>query len=407
MSFDIALSGIKAINEQLDAVSNNIANSSTYGFKSSRANFASLYAGGSANGVEVSSMTQSIDINGSMQTTGRSMDAAIQGRGFFVTRDQTGVMNYTRVGIFDVNKDGYVTDNLGRKVQGFGPANGGAVGLMGDITIKTGQIPAVASTKLSYTGNLSSDWQAPATAFDSTVSTSYNMVKQSVVYDSLGSQHTLSQYFVKSAVAPAPPATSQVTVYYAFDGAAVNAATATAADQQVLAFSPTGQLPVLPPSPSLTLTPTNGAAPLTFNIDYTGTTQYAGEANTTTNNSDGYTSGVFIGVEIGPDGSVVAKYSNEQQQTVGTVAVATFADEGALTAISDTSWTANSTSGAPLYGVPGSGLNGKLSSGTLEGSNVDITSELVSLMTSQRNYQANSKVLSTESTMMQALMQAM
>jgi flagellar hook protein FlgE len=102
----------------------------------------------------------------------------------------------------------------------------------------------------------------------------------------------------------------------------------------------------------------------------------------------------------------VAKYSNNQSQVVGTIALATFPNQGALTAISDTSWTVNADSGAPLYNAPGVGLSGKLTAGALEGSNVDITSELVGLMTSQRNYQANSKVLTTESQMMQSLMQA-
>ncbi|TFW29701.1 flagellar hook protein FlgE [Massilia horti] len=400
MSFDIALSGIKAINNQLEAVSNNIANSGTYGFKSSRANFASLYAGTSANGVEVGSMTQNIGMNGAMQTTGRSMDAAITGRGFFVTRDQTGVMTYTRVGIFNVNKDGYVVDSAGRNVQGFGAANGGASGVMGDIRVPTGQIPAVASTKLSYEGNLSADWKTPLTAFDSKDSTSYNMAKQSVVYDSLGDKHTLTQYFVKTN-------TNEVTVYYAFDGAAIKAGSTPAPDQQTLTFNNVGQLPPVPPSPALSFTPANGAAALTVSIDYSGTTQFAGEATTTTNNTDGYASGVFVGVEVAPDGSVIAKYSNEQQQAIGTIAIATFPNEGALSSLSNTSWAATVESGTPLYDAPGKGLNGKLSTGTLEGSNVDITSELVGLMTSQRNYQANSKVISTENQMMQALMQAM
>jgi flagellar hook protein FlgE len=394
MSFDIALSGIKAINEQLEAVSNNIANSGTYGFKSSRANFSSLYAGTQANGVEVGSMTQNINQNGSMQTTGRALDAAIAGRGFFVSRDQTGVMSYTRVGIFNVNKDGSLVDGVGRTVQGYGPSKGGALGVMGDLKVPTGQVAAVASTKLSYVGNLSSDWDVPVAAFNPADSTTYNMVKQSVLFDSLGSQHTVSQYFVKTG-----PGT--VGVHYAFDGGAPAATT------QTLTFNAVGQLPALAPSPSLTLTPTNGAAPIAFSIDYTGTTQFAGEAITTTNNADGYAAGAFVGVELAPDGSVVAKYSNEQQQVVGTVAVATFANEGALTSISDTSWTENRDSGTALYGVPGTGLSGKLSTGTLEGSNVDITSELVGLMTSQRNYQANSKVITAENAMMQALMQAM
>ena len=134
---------------------------------------------------------------------------------------------------------------------------------------------------------------------------------------------------------------------------------------------------------------------------------FAGDATTTNNSTDGYASGTYVGVELADDGSVVARYSNEQKQTVGTIALATFGNEGALTATSDTSWQANAASGLALYGTPGVGLSGKLNTGALEGSNVDITSELVGLMTSQRNYQANSKVITTENQMMQSLMQAL
>ena len=396
MSFNIALSGIQAINEQLEAVSNNIANAGTYGFKSSRANFASVYAGDQANGVEVGSLTQNIGQNGSLQSTGRSLDAAIQGRGFFTSRDAQGVMQYTRVGIFSANKEGFLVDAAGRKVQGYGPTVGGTLGVMGDIKIPTGQIAAKASTGVAFVGNMSADWKAPAaTPFNHADSATYNMVKQSVLYDSLGNQHTVSQYFVKAAT----PANT-VNVHYSFDGAAPTAPATT------LTFDVNGQLPAGTKSASMTV-PAPGAAPLAFTVDYTGTTQFAGEATTTTNRSDGYASGAFVGVELAEDGSVVAKYSNEQQQVVGTLAIATFPDEGSLAQASDTSWIANNGSGAPLYSTPGVGLAGKLSKGTLEGSNVDITSELVGLMTSQRNYQANSKVITTENQMMQALMQAL
>ncbi len=396
MSFNIALSGIQAINEQLEAVSNNIANAGTYGFKSSRANFASVYAGDSANGVEVASLTQNIAQNGGLINTGRSMDAMIQGRGFFTSRDAQGVMQYTRVGIFSANKDGYLVDAAGRNVQGYGPSVGGAQGVMGDIKIPTGQIPATATTKVAYVGNLSYDWAPPSvTTFDATNDKSYNMVKQSVVYDSVGTQHTLSQYFVKAA-SPA----NTVTVHYAFDGGAPVATTKT------LTFNTKGELPA-GTTQALTFTPGAGVDPVAFTLSYDGTTHVAGEATNTTNSSDGYASGSFVGVELAQDGSVVAKYSNEQRQVVGTLAIATFPDEGSLVATSDTSWVANSTSGSPLYSAPGVGLAGKLSTGTLEGSNVDITSELVGLMTSQRNYQANSKVITTENQMMQALMQAL
>ncbi|MEW6761408.1 MAG: flagellar hook-basal body complex protein [Pseudomonadota bacterium] len=396
MSFNIALSGIQAINEQLEAVSNNIANAGTYGFKSSRANFASVYAGDSANGVEVASLTQNIAQNGGLINTGRSMDAMIQGRGFFTSRDAQGVMQYTRVGIFSANKDGYLVDAAGRNVQGYGPTVGGAQGVMGDIKIPTGQIPAVATTKVAYVGNLSYDWAPPSvTTFDKTNDKSYNMVKQSVVYDSVGNQHTLSQYFVKAATP-----VNTVNVYYALDGGAASTT------PKALTFNTKGELPA---GTSTTLNYTLGAGvePIDFTLSYDGTTHVAGEATNTTNSSDGYASGSFVGVELAQDGSVVAKYSNEQRQVVGTLAIATFPDEGSLAPTSDTSWVANSTSGAPLYSAPGVGLAGKLSTGTLEGSNVDITSELVGLMTSQRNYQANSKVITTENQMMQALMQAL
>jgi flagellar hook protein FlgE len=406
MSFDIALSGIQAINESLETTSNNIANASTYGFKSSRANFASVYAGTKANGVEIGSLTQTIGQNGSTQTTGRGLDAAIDGRGFFVSRDPQGGLTYTRVGIFSTDTKGYLIDSNGKLVQGYGPAKGGALGAMGDIQVPTGQIPAVATTKVSFVGNLSSEWKAPtATPPDSSNSASYNMVKQSIAYDSLGAQHTVSTYFVKTGdktidvyyavgtgtgTAPAP--TKGGTLNFNDDGTLKNTTLGTG--------TTVGNITVSVPG-------SDGSAANTVAFDYTGTTKFAGEATTTTNRSDGYASGAFIGVELASDGSLVAKYSNDQSQVVGTLAVATFANEGALQATSDTSWVANADSGAALYNTPGVGLSGKLNTGALEGSNVDITSELVGLMTSQRNYQANSKVLSTESQMMQALMQAM
>jgi len=394
MSFDIALSGIQAINEQLNTVSNNIANAATYGFKSGRANFSSVYAGSKANGVEIGSITQNIGQNGSSSTTGRALDAAIDGRGFFVSRDPQGGLTYSRVGIFSTDTQGFLIDSNGKKVQGYGPSKGGALGAMGDIQVPTGQIDASATTGIDFIGNLSAGWTKPANALSASDTTSYNMVKQSIAYDALGTQHTVSQYFVKSA-------DNTINVYYGVDKNPVS----TTADI-TLKFDGNGALTGTT-SGKATIPAAGGAAAFDVAIDYTGTTQFAGEATTTTNRSDGYASGAFVGVELANDGSLVAKYSNDQSQVVGTVAIATFANEGALQSISDTSWTANADSGAALYNTPGVGLSGKLNTGTLEGSNVDITSELVGLMTSQRNYQANSKVLTTESQMMQALMQAL
>ncbi|RFP18974.1 MULTISPECIES: flagellar hook protein FlgE [unclassified Duganella] len=422
MSFDIALSGIQAINEALDVTSHNIANAGTYGYKSSRANFSSLVAGNQMTGVHIGSTTQNIGLSGGILNTGNTMDASINGAGFFMVKDSSNTINYTRVGIFNTSKDGFLTDASGRKVQGatITPPST-QPGAQGDITIPTGQIPAVMSDKVSYVGNLSADW--PVTAFDATVVTpttppdpsTFSMSKASVIYDTLGGQHTLTQYF--GTTAP-----GQVAVNYVIDGVPAGATS--------LTFSPsTGQMTAPDPADptvrgtfSLDLasfdyaaagftsgaTLTNPATTVTtMAVNYTGTTYFAGEATTSTNSANGYASGTFAGVDLAKDGSVIAKYSNGQKQPVGKLTLATFPDEGALTQVSDTSWVQSQGSGTPLINYAGVGMTGSLNTSSLEQSNVDITSELVGLMTSQRNYQANSKVIQTESQMMQSLMQAL
>ena len=392
MSFDIALSGIQSINQQLNSTSNNIANAGTYGFKSSRANFSAMYAGSRATGTEIGSLTQSMSLNGGVLNTGRALDAAIDGRGYFVSRDAQNTMSYSRVGIFSASNEGKLIDANGRLVQGYAAVKGStALGTMGDMLIPTGQIPAVASTKLAYAANMSSEWPIKAATFDKTNELSYNSGKSSILYDSLGAKHSLGQYFVKTAAG--------VDVHYTFDNADVTPVTKMTFDTNGKLVTGTSATPVLPTPP--------GAAPMSVAIDYTGTSQFAGESTTSTDRADGYASGTYTGVELAADGSVVAKYTNGQKQSIGVIALATFPDEGALTAVNDTSWIASTTSGTAMYDRPGVGMTGKLVTSSLEQSNVDITSELVGLMTSQRNYQANSKVISTENAMLQSLMQAL
>ena len=392
MSFDIALSGIQSINQQLNSTSNNIANAGTYGFKSSRANFSAMYAGSRATGTEIGSITQSMSLNGGVLNTGRALDAAIDGRGYFVARDAQNTMSYSRVGIFSASNDGKLIDSNGRLVQGYAAVKGSTtLGTLGDMLIPTGQIPAEASTKLAYAANMSSEWPIKAVPFNKTNELSYNSAKSSIIYDSLGAKHSLGQYFVKTAAG--------VDVHYTLDNVGVGPVTN-------MAFNTSGKLTMTAPVTLALGTPT-GAAPLSIAIDYTGTTKFAGESTTSTDRADGYASGTYTGVELADDGSVVAKYTNGQKQSIGVIALATFPDEGALTAVNDTSWVASTTSGTAIYDRPGVGMAGKLVTSSLEQSNVDITSELVGLMTSQRNYQANSKVISTENAMLQSLMQAL
>ncbi|HVZ31512.1 MAG TPA: flagellar hook-basal body complex protein [Polyangiaceae bacterium] len=394
MSFSIALSGINAINTELDVISNNIANANTYGFKSTRASFAAMYAGTQPTGTEVATLTQSIEVGGGVLTTGRGMDASIQGRGFFVLRDSSGAETYSRTGIFATDKNGYVVDSFGRRVQGYGVLqNTSTLGPMGDIQVPTGQVAAQASTELRYVGNLSADWAVPAAApFDRTDPQSYNSSMVSVVYDSLGVQHTVTQYFVKTGA-------NQVDVHYTMDGVDVPTT-------NTLTFNTNGQLASPIGAVNVALGTPTGAAPLAVNLIYAGSTQFAGEATTTTNAADGYASGTLVGVQLAEDGGVLAQYSNGQKQRIGTIALATFPAEGALVPISNTSWTTTPASGTPLYFAPGTGMAGSLTPGALEQSNVDMTAQLVNLMSSQRNYQANSKVIAAQNEMMQSLMQA-
>jgi flagellar hook protein FlgE len=394
MSFQIALTGINAVNNQLETISNNIANTGTVGFKSSRTNFTAMYAGQAPNGVEASSLTQTLGVGGAQFNTGRNLDAAIQGEGFFMARDASGVMNYTRAGIFDIDRNGQVVDSANRRVQGFAAIAGtNQLGPLGDLLVPNGQIPARASDLLRYRGNLSADWQPPAvTPFDAADPQSFNSSTVSVVHDSLGVQHTISQYFVKSGV-------NEVTVRYGFNGTMLDTVTTLNFDTQGRLAAPTVPVPVDLPTPV-------GADAMDLRLDYAGTTQFAGDATTTTNTANGYPSGAMVGLKLESDGTLNAQYSNGHAQRVGTIALATFASQGGLTAVSGTGWVESVASGAPLVSTPGTGQAGQLGSGALEQSNVDITRELVELMGAQRNYQANTKVISAANEMMQKLMQA-
>lgn len=438
MSFNIAMSGIQAINEQLNTTSNNIANAGTYGFKSSRANFATVYSGTQESGTRIGSTTQSINQGGGVVNTGRGLDAAINGRGFFIGKDSRGLTTYSRVGIFSSDKNGYLIDSAGHKVQGYStlfdsagrPTAGAPLSPLNDIQVPTRQLAVEPTTNLTYTGNMSSDWTVKSVAFKADDPSTYNSAKVSVIFDSLGTQHTLSQYFVKTgvnevtvhyavdnvgetAVAPAPAAPGPVKINYDAEGQiyAITASDGTVQDKPALiAADPNSSAPDWKPvfkPVAYTQGVITGALPLKFSIDYNGSTQYVGEAITTTNSANGHAPGTLTGLELLEDGSVMAQYSNGISQNIGCVALATFSDENALVPTSNTSWQASIASGNALDYRPGTGKAGNLSVAALEQSNVDITSELVSLLTSQHNYQANSKVISTESEMLQSLMQAL
>lgn len=401
MSFSIANTGLSAVNEQLSSVSNNIANSGTKGFKSSRTEFSSMYAQSQPLGVGVSGTSQNISKDGSIEKTGNAMDLAISGSGFFVVKNSSGDEAYTRAGMFSSDKNGFLVNASGMKLQGYAVDAAGNLqtNIISDLKISTTGIPAKATSKLDFMTNLPAGDVSPANStFSATDKTSYNYMSTSTAYDSLGRQHMLTQYFVKTNNP------GEWNVHYAVDG---NLQTGTTGTHQ-LKFDTSGIM-TSASTKAITgsYTPAGTAANFNINLDYSGTTQFQSEFLPTTNKGDGYTSGTKNGERIENDGSVYATFSNGERMLQGKLALANFANPNGLAAQSGTSWTATNKSGAALMGAPGSGLLGEIEVGALESSNVDLTAELVNLMTAQRNYQANTKIISTNDSMMNALFQVL
>lgn len=401
MSLNIALTGLDATNSQIDTISNNIANSSTTGFKTARTEFAAVYNGVQAGGVEVASTSQNFDENGSVSSTGRSLDLAINGDGFFVTQGNAGQTFYTRSGVFGTDKDNNIVSNVGSFLQGYtATADGTGLnsGRVGNLTINAASLAAKATQGVDFIANFdarsrvierpASSADTNGTAFDSTNIDSFNSSYTSQVFDSLGNPHTVTQYFTK---------TSENTwdVNVQIDGGD------TVATQQ-MTFDEDGKLQA-PEDGFNVAFPAAGANTMNIAINLSGSTQFGSDFSVSTNNPDGYTSGELTGIRIEDNGMVYAAYSNGQSLLQGQVVLANFANPQGLTKATGTSWMQSYSSGVATIGAPGTSSLGDLSSGALESSNVNLSSELVNLMTAQRNYQANAKSISTENQLMQTL----
>ncbi|PTQ70640.1 flagellar hook protein FlgE [Pseudomonas sp. GV071] len=394
MSFNIALTGLNAVSDQLDTVSNNIANVGTVGFKSSRTEFGSVYADSQAMGVEVLGNTQSISLGGSLTSTSRSLDLAISGGGFFVVKNTTGEQQYTRAGVFGTDTANYVVNSSGQRLQGYPTdADGNLLnGTISDLQLKTGSLPAKATDSLGFVANLDADETVPAAAFDVADAATYNSTYTTKVFDSQGKEHTLTQYFVKTA-------DNSWTSHNFVDG--------TASGNTNLSFDSAGMLTA--PATPVTVNAAGlagGVDPLAIAVDFTGTTQYGSDFAVTTNKASGYASGEKTGIAVDEGGKIYVNYSNGERLLQGQVVLANFANAEGLKNVSGTAWTETSNSGAALIGAPGVGQFGSVITGALEGSNVDLTAQLVTLMEGQRNYQANTKVLTTDKELNQVLFSA-
>ncbi|MFW0759421.1 flagellar hook protein FlgE [Pseudomonas sp. H11T01] len=439
MSFNIGLSGLYAANKQLDVTGNNIANVATTGFKSSRAEFADVYSAtklGSGNksvgnGVSLAAVSQQFG-QGDVNNTGNVLDMGIQGAGFFVMSD-SGSLTYTRAGTFKTDKDGYITNTAGTsRLQGYGvDANGKIVnGVMTDLRIDTSNLSPKATGAVTSTINLSSTAASidqVALPFDPSKVDTYTKSFSTPIYDSQGNQHTMDQYMVKTA--------SNTWQTYTLvdgrnpDGSAPTVGGATDPVASTMTFDSVGQLVSVatPPATPVAPNPTNslqlsGWVPGTVTggvwtangasanasgvaIDMTKTTQFNADTARSLPTQDGYATGQITNLTIDGTGTLFANFSNSQNKAIGQISLASFTNEQGLQAVGGTSWKETFASGIPGYDAPETGTLGSVVSNSLEESNVNLTNELVDLIKAQSNYQANAKTISTQSTIMQTIIQ--
>ncbi len=443
MSFNTALSGLKAATTDLNVTSNNIANVSTTGFKRSNAQFGDFFEvtpfGTSSTavgaGVEVTNIDQQFG-QGNLDFTDNSLDLAISGAGFFIVdKEQAGGdISYTRAGSFRVDSDGYLTNNQGQYLQTFPIDSSGTVTSTSINTLVPIQLQSTtgapsATTEVDIGMNLDATEAATDPEdFDPTVTSSYNHSTSTTLYDSLGTSHVLTYYFVHdeigSSTNTAPGDANQWVAFPYLDGSEIDIGSGVLVNHPspsgspnldqlgaVLNFNADGSFSSSTPA-ALATTVTaatlgNGAGDLTFNHDFVNNspTQYASAFSVSTFQQDGSTTGRLTGLDVSEEGMIQASFSNGSLEPLGQIAFASFPSEQGLQDIGNASWEETTASGAPLTGIPGTGSLGRLQSGALEASNVDLTSQLVNLIIAQRNFQANARSIETSNTITDTVIQ--
>lgn len=453
------VSGLNTNSQAMSVIGNNLANTNTVGFKGSRTVFADLLSGsinGSGGqsqvgrGVGLSKVDQ-IFSQGTFESTESNLDVAIEGEGFFILKETGDETEYfSRAGSFRFNADGYLVNPEGFTVQGKGFDINGTLKAGDAVNIQvenSGLVQGNVTSTLQYTTNLDSTELsipgAPGT-FDYTKPETYNYSSSVQVFDTLGNPQLLTTYFTKigdnewSAAWSAEKddgsgaimsGTFADTLKFTANGILENAAkTPPEKTMQILSADPGLSIPydaaltypaTIPAGtllsdgsttttsgtlteqtdgsvlfqPDGTLNWNNGTTPTPITITF-DTTQFNSESVVISQDQNGSGAGNLTGVAIDPDGIVVASYSNGVQTKVAQLVLGKFVNPGGLSLVGSNLYTATTSSGAPRSGLPGPEL-GKIFTNSLEQSNVDMGSEFVRMITVQRGFQANSKIITT------------
>lgn len=400
------VSGLNTNSQAMSVIGNNLANTNTVGFKGSRTVFADLLSssingsGGVSQvgrGVGMSKVDQ-IFSQGTFESTESNLDVAIEGEGFFILKEPGDESAYySRAGAFRFDEDGYLINPEGFRVQGKQFDNLGELqpGDAVDIQVTgTGLIQGNATTTLTLTTNLDSSEPIITDAFDLTDPDTFTYSSSAQIFDSLGNPHLLTTYFIKTGDnewGVRWSAETDETPPTVLDGAFAD-----------LTFTTDGILTNAAATPPTDTTDTIAAADLNWNNGSTNTgieisfntTQFNSESVVISQDQNGFGAGNLTGVEIDPDGIVVASYSNGEQTKIAQLVLGKFVNPNGLKLVGSNLYSETTSSGPARTGLPGPEL-GKVFTNSLEQSNVDMGAEFVRMITAQRGFQANSKIITT------------
>ena len=416
MSFQQGLSGLNASSKNLEIIGNNIANANTFGAKTSRAEFSDVYAaalnGAGSNSVGIGTSMAAVAqqfTQGAITTSDNPMDLAINGAGFFQITDGKSPVQYSRNGQFKVDRDGFIVNAFGKQLMGYAADGLGVIqpGQAVSLQLPTGGVSPKPTARMDIEMNLDSRQGVTVPVAGATIdfndASTYNNATSLTLYDAKGQEVALTYYFQKSA-------TDTWNVYATANGISVLGTPNAPTSISTITFAADGSGPISPVGPVTFTVPAGvnnaGADTLALTnltLNTGGATQFGSAFSVTDLRQDGFSSGQLVAIAIENNGIITARYSNGQSRPAGQIEVATFRNPQGLQPSGNNAWSRTYASGDPVTGVPGDGNLGVLQSGALEESNVDLTGELVQMITAQRIYQANAQTIKAQDQVLQTL----